>query len=269
MLSPLQTNVIQREVDANPVEVVLLDCVDSTNTWVLQQLKSGKQKPFVCFAEQQTGGRGRRGKSWVSPPFSSIYMSLAWSFELPMNELATLSLIMGLAVVKTLEKIGMTNVFLKWPNDVLVGEKKIAGILLETISSHGGSVAVIGVGLNYQMPAEFMGEVDCAWTDVSRVMKNTDTRGNNAVDRSQLAGQLLRGCIHMCEQYPEQRTALLQEFADHYDACKQQAVNVRLDSGAVLQGIVLGITGTGELRVQLENEIRVFNSAEISLRKTE
>ncbi len=267
MLSPLQTNIIQREVEliipADHLDVVLHDCVDSTNTWALQQLKSGRQKPFACFAEQQTAGRGRRGKSWVSPPYSSIYMSLAWSFKLPLNKLAALSLVMGLAVARALEKTGIEPVFLKWPNDVLVQDKKIAGILVETRSSNDGIDVVIGVGLNYQMPAELMRGVEVAWTDVCGQMD-----AGTIIDRSKLAGMLLRECIEICTQYPHKSPALLQEFAQNYDACKQQAINVRFNNGTTLEGVALGITDRGELRVQLGNEVRVFDSAEISLRKT-
>lgn len=248
---------------AGKCSVSLFESLDSTNEWVLQKIREGESMPFACFAEQQTQGRGRRGKCWTSPDTGNIYMSLAWLFELPVNQIGTLSLAIGMAVVKALEKSGIHNAMLKWPNDVLVDDKKIAGILIETarISDNKTSVCM-GVGLNYRLPVYSPDVPDQPWTDVVTSL-NLESEGG----RDQLATFLLQECVAMCERLPLEHERLVKDFHDQYDACAQQAVSVLLDDGRQLKGVACGVTSTGEIRILIDGEERVFNSAEISLRK--
>jgi BirA family biotin operon repressor/biotin-[acetyl-CoA-carboxylase] ligase len=263
MPEKLDLNRIQQAL-VNKCSVNLFDCVDSTNEWVLQKARDGEPMPFACFAEQQTQGRGRRGKRWVSPYGCNIYMSLAWLFEIPVGQIGVLSLATGLAVIKALEKTGIHNAMLKWPNDVLVEDKKIAGILIETARlSDKTTSAVIGVGLNYQLPEGSPDIPDQPWTDVMTTLKTEPEGGRNY-----LAGLLLRECMTMCERLPQEGEAFIDEFQNRYDACAQKTVSVILDNGEQLQGIASGITATGEIRILIDGKERVFNSAEISLRKS-
>ena len=249
--------------------VSLFDCVNSTNEWALKQIADGESMPFACFAEQQTQGRGRRGKSWTSPPMCNLYMSLAWRFDVPVNQIGALSLAMGLAVVKTLEKIGIQQVLLKWPNDVLVDDKKIAGILIEAAAANDKKTSVvIGVGLNYHFPDDELSVSspdipDQPWIDVVSVLQTEPDGGRN-----HLAGLLLQECLTMCERIPQDSVELINEFQKQYDACAQNEVNVILDNGEQLQGVAQGVTSKGEIRILIDGKERVFNSADISLRKS-
>jgi len=267
MPEKLELNRIQQALP-NKCSVSLFDSLDSTNEWVLKKVREGEPMPFACFAEQQTQGRGRRGKRWVSPPLCNIYMSLAWSFELPVSQIGVLSLAIGMAVVNTLEKIGIQHALLKWPNDVLVDDKKIAGILIETARiNHNKTSVVIGVGLNYQLsdtlsPGSLPETPDQPWTDVVTSLKLEPEAGRN-----QLAALLLQECMAMCERLPREQEKLIEEFQNQYDACARKAVSVVLDNGEQLQGVACGVTSTGEIRILIDGEERVFNSAEISLRK--
>jgi len=262
MPEKLNLNRIQKALEKK-CSVNLFESLDSTNEWVLQKVREGESMPFACFAEQQTQGRGRRGKHWISPPLCNIYMSLAWLFDLPVSQIGILSLSIGMAVAKTLEKTGVQNVMLKWPNDVLIDDKKIAGILIETASINDNQTSVvIGVGLNYLLPESLPEIPDQPWTDVVSSLKHPADGG-----RDQLAALLLQECMAMCERLPQEQDKLIEEFQYQYDACARKAVSVTMGNGEQLLGVACGVTSMGEIRILIDGEERVFNSAEISLRK--
>jgi len=238
-------------------ELVLFEKTDSTNEQALLKVKQGSVLPLACFAEEQTQGRGRRGKVWISPPGGSVYLSLAWQFDLPVSELGGLSLAMGVAVARVLKGIGLRQIGLKWPNDVLVDDRKIAGILIETTQlSSISTTAIIGIGLNFKLSDQLQVKPDQPWTDVV-------SSSNRKIE---LAGLLLRECMVICESFTQPECDLMAEYRE-YDICTQQPVNVYLEEGLVLQGMVVGFEASGEIRVLIDDDERLFNSAEISLRK--
>ena len=241
-------------------DLVLFEKTDSTNEQALLKVRQGCILPLACFAEEQTQGRGRRGKVWISPSGGSVYLSLAWQFDLPVSELGSLSLAMGVAVARVLKGIGLQQIGLKWPNDVLVDDRKIAGILIETTQlSSTSTTAIIGIGLNFKMPDQLQVKPDQPWTDVV-------SSSNCKIERSKLAGLLLRECMVICESFTQPECDLMAEYRE-YDICTQQPVNVYLEEGLVLQGMVVGFEASGEIRVLIDDDERLFNSAEISLRK--
>lgn len=245
-----------------PGGVHLFDTINSTNDWALEELKQGRELPFVCIADHQSKGRGRRGRHWLSPPGANIYMSLAWHFELAVGKLGVLSLAQGVAVIKALKKIGINDAWLKWPNDVLINDEKIAGILVETSGVRANSCnAVIGMGVNYRMPENIVSETDMCWTDVAH---STD---DIIPDRNVLAAMLLNEAVGMCRLYQQKSTALLSDFKHELDELTGKDVNVYRENGDQLTGTVLGINETGELRVLIEGNERVFNCADVSLKK--
>ncbi len=262
-------------IHAGPIDAAAItDCLNqfcdvsvygeiaSTNEQALDMFRQGKQVPFACFAESQSQGRGRRGNAWLSPASSNIYMSLAWCFECPVNQLAQLSLVMAVAVARCLETIGLAEVAVKWPNDVLVGGEKIAGILIETASiSHQRSEVVIGIGLNYAMPESVKKRLSQPVTDICSQLGTVPLRGRNGV-----AGLLLDECMVVCQSYFHDVDKLMHEYRDCYDVCAGKQVRILLEDGGQLEGRSLGIAATGELRVEINGEERMFNSAEVSLR---
>ena len=132
--------------------VLVYDSIDSTNAEALRAIERGQAAPFVVLSERQTAGRGRRGRKWVSPFAENIYYSLVLRIEGGMRQLEGLSLVVGLAVMQTLRELGIAAAGLKWPNDVLVGQKKIAGILLELVGDPADVChVVLGVGINVNM----------------------------------------------------------------------------------------------------------------------
>jgi len=122
--------------------------LDSTNRYLLTGAQEGWPSGAVCLAEQQTAGRGRQGRSWLTPFGASLAYSLLWRFAGPLEALSGLSLATGLAVARVLKGAGVSEVGLKWPNDVWWQGRKLGGILLESGGSAGDFYVVAGVGLN-------------------------------------------------------------------------------------------------------------------------
>ncbi len=259
------------------LDVVVHQSIDSTNSWCLQQSKSGRSLPFVCFAEEQSSGRGRRGKRWLMSS-NNIAMSLAWPFVLSEQPLYLLPLSIALAIVATLENFGVKQVQVKWPNDVYVQGKKIAGILIETqpVKSErpdndvaGKHVAVvIGLGLNYEMR-------DCERVNGNEPLLLTDiceqiTLQKTALkpERSVVASELLCNVVAVCQNFMRASEESLKKFRGSYDFCKQKQVDIILDK-EVLSGVAQGVNDDAELLVLIDGELRVFNSAEVSVRPGE
>ena len=131
--------------------------IDSTNSWLIKQKDiDGK----ICLAENQTSGRGRSGKSWIGYSNSSILISLGWGLN--GRDIQGLSLVSGLAVMQSLLQFNVSDVKLKWPNDVFISGKKVGGILIEISGSH----CVIGIGLNVSMPNAANELIDQPWIDL-------------------------------------------------------------------------------------------------------
>lgn len=264
MTNKYDKEIVQQQIEGCvfPGGVHFFDSIDSTNDWSLEELKRGREPPFVCVSDHQSKGRGRRGRHWLSPPGANIYMSLAWHFEMSADRLGILSMALGVAVIKALNKIGINDAWLKWPNDVLINNEKIAGILVETSDVRANSCnAVIGIGLNYRMPENITPDTEMCWTDVAH------SSDDIIPDRNSLAAMLLNEAVSMCRLYQQKSTALLSDFKHELDALKGKQVSVHLETGDQLTGTVLGINEIGELRVLIEGNERVFNSADVSLKK--
>lgn len=281
----MKVNCLQREDLAAAVALksdVMLDVtvhasIDSTNSWSLQQSKSGKALPFACFAEEQTAGRGRRGKRWLMSSHNNIAMSLAWPFVLSEQTLHLLPLSVALAIVATLENFGLKQVQVKWPNDIYVQGKKIAGILIETQPVKSGQVAdaagdrkyvavVIGLGLNYQMmdSDQVLEGVPLAFTDICEQARLQALAVKPS--REAVAAELLCNVVAECQRFRFAAEENLKKFQATYDFCKQKKVDVILDNNEKLSGIAQGVNENAELLVLIDGELCAFNSAEVSVR---
>lgn len=253
------------------IDVVVHDSVDSTNSWSLQQCKTGKTLPFACFAEEQISGRGRRGKQWQMSAYSNIAMSLSWSFAQSNMQLHLLPLSIAMAIVNTLEDIGLHHVQVKWPNDVLVQGKKIAGILIETLPVNEKEIAVvIGIGLNYKMPelkirSELTGKGSyIEITDIDQEL--SDQAAGRQCDRTSVASALLKNVLTAVQNSQSSTSSCLEIFRKNYDFCRDKTVDVIQDDQQVVSGIAQGVNDNAELLVLINGQQRVFNSAVVSVK---
>ncbi|MCI0508118.1 MAG: biotin--[acetyl-CoA-carboxylase] ligase, partial [Gammaproteobacteria bacterium] len=154
-----------------PGKIEVLWEIDSTNRYLSQQSVSSGAAGMTCLAEMQSAGRGRRGRTWVSPLGGNIYLSQLWKFNGGPAQLSGLSLAAAVAVVRVIHQFGVKEARLKWPNDVLVSGKKLAGILLEmTGESNGPTKVIAGVGINVRLPEIALQEIDQPVTSLQSLL---------------------------------------------------------------------------------------------------
>ncbi|MCK8686671.1 bifunctional biotin--[acetyl-CoA-carboxylase] ligase/biotin operon repressor BirA [Pseudomonas umsongensis] len=237
--------------------VLVFDSIDSTNAEALRAIERHQAAPFLVLAERQTAGRGRRGRKWVSPFAENVYYSLVLRVEGGMRQLEGLSLVVGLAVMQVLRELGVPGVGLKWPNDVLVGQKKIAGILLELVGDPADVChVVLGVGINVNM--QMTDEVDQQWTSMR-------LESGKAFDRNRLVaalGEMLHK--YLARHQTDGFSAIQAEWEQHH---LWQGRAVSLIAGAnQIDGEVLGIDSQGALRLKVGGVEKVFSGGELSLR---
>ena len=219
-------------------ELHVLSSVDSTNRFLLDRPRPRPGAAAACVAELQTRGRGRNGRSWTSTFGRNIYLSLDRVFELPLAELAGISLAAGVALARTLGRQGLEGHCLKWPNDVHVGQRKLAGVLVEASGETGGPArTVIGIGINLRVEPEDAGQIDQPWTDLAAAMTAPPSR-------NRLAADLLNALLGACAQYQVSGLSPFLDEWSEYDRYQGQPVEL-LMGDRVIRGRYRGLDGTG------------------------
>lgn len=234
--------------------------LDSTNTYLLA--RAGEEWPggAVCLAERQQAGRGRQGRSWVSPFGAGLFGSLLWRFDGQPAALSGLSLATGVAVARSLRALGVAEVGLKWPNDVLWRERKLGGILLESGASARTLHVVAGIGLNVALPRQAALAIDQPWVDLREIL------GNGGVSRNRLAALLINELVEIFGRFEQGGFAdLAQEWAG-FDLMAGRRVRLRLPNAAVT-GIVRGVDASGALLLEsADGRVNTYLGGEIGLR---
>ncbi len=236
---------------------------DSTNSRLLTVVDLPGGKADVCIAEQQSAGRGRRGRAWVAPFGCGLYLSLSWLFPEPPRQLSALSLAVGVAVLRALEKLGARGIRVKWPNDVLVGDRKLGGILCELRAEAGGpAYVVIGIGLNARLTAAARRTIAATGVEAADL---TEAMATKRAGRNEVAAAIIDQLITALEAFQQ---AGLQSFVNEWrDADALHGVTVRVAVGDVVHpGIARGIDADGALMLETPAGLLRFISGEVSLR---
>ncbi len=245
------------QIDASPWPIYIHHSLDSTNAEALRSIESGVTAPFVIMAERQSAGRGRRGRKWVSPFAENIYYSLVLRIEGGMRQLEGLSLVVGLAVLNALKGVGVSEVGLKWPNDVLVGKKKISGILLELVGDPADVChVVLGIGINVNM--RVASEVDQAWTSLF-------LESGSTINRNVLVSRLNESLLMYLRRHELSGFSALQSEWELNHLWQGREVSLIAGVHQV-NGTVVGIDEQGALRMSVDGEEKVFSGGELSLR---
>ncbi len=237
---------------------VLLEC-SSTNQYLLEYLEKNQLKNCVVLAETQTQGRGRRGRHWVSPFASNIYMSLSWQMDISIAEMAGLSLVVAISVAKALQKFEVNDVMLKWPNDVYVAGRKLAGVLLELRGeSNSPCSAIIGIGVNVNMPKDATNKIDQPWVDMQQLL-------NRQVNRNEVAAMILNELIPRLQQFNNKGFSGFTGEWEQLDLLAGKAITIEghMQPG---EGIARGVDKQGALLVEYKGEIQALYSGEVSIR---
>ena len=196
-----------------------------------------------CFiAEEQTSGRGTKGKKWLSPYGENIYLSLAWKESLPLHKTEGLSLAVAVAITKILNQTLDLEINIKWPNDLILEGKKLGGILIETSTAQNTTDIVIGLGLNVLMKKRDIYKIDKEWTSI---LYHT----NKILDRNKISGLLLNSLLDLTNKFKNYGFKHYKESFEELNFLKGKNCKVITETESNLMGKASGVTDKGELLI--------------------
>ena len=234
--------------------------LDSTNYYLRSIAQQEKTSGHVCIAEHQSKGVGTRGRQWISPFGSNVYLSLYWKFDCGPATLGGLSLAVAVAVARAIEEIGVIGVELKWPNDIVFRNQKLGGILLEMSGdAYGPCNVVIGIGLNISMSAASGAVIDQPWTDLKSVAPDKN------ISRNLIASNILNQLILVVQEFQNSGFEPFLKEWQLKDGIRGKSVKLLLSDNEQF-GVVKGIDKYGALLLETENGIQCYSSGEVSMR---
>lgn len=214
--------------------------IDSTNCYALDAARAGEPAGLVVVADHQSAGRGRLGRTWEAPAGASLLMSVLLRPTIRLEAMHLLTMAAGLAMADAVEAVAGFAPTIKWPNDLLVGDRKLAGMLTEAEVTDGTVTAVVvGIGVNVQ------------WTDFPPEIAETATACNLVAGRTVSRDDLL---VAFIEGY-DARLADLDAVPEDYRArlgTLGQRVRIELADGA-FEGLAVGVADDGSLEVRLDD----------------
>jgi len=240
-------------------KVEVHNLIDSTNSYLMRRLPNQNVPGQVCIAEYQSAGRGRRGRQWISPFGSHIYLSMYWYLEQGMSAAMGLSVVAALAVSDAIKVLYQVDVELKWPNDIYFNGVKLAGILIDL---EGQAMepchCVIGIGLNIKMPAKSAKLVDQPWIDLSSAI-------GVEIDRNILAANIISALLKRLATHSETgiNTMVAQWHSQDFYFNKPVAL---ITGEKVTRGICRGINAQGALMLEVNGQVGPIYGGEVSLR---
>lgn len=238
-------------------QLTVLSVTNSTNQYLMEHIED-LQSGDACVAEYQQAGRGRRGRQWFSPFGANLYLSMYWRLEQGPAAAAGLSLVVGIVMAEVLQKLGADKVKVKWPNDLYMNDKKLAGILVELSGKAGDSAnVIIGAGINLLMKEPDANIVNQAWANLQE--------SGLQIDRNELVIELVTALRQSLQLFEVEG---LNAFIDRWqplDNFLDRRVKLLIGDKEIF-GIARGIDEQGALRLEIDGVIKTFIGGEISLR---
>lgn len=215
----------------------------------------------ACFAEHQTAGRGRFGRHWHSPFGANIFFSCRWTVEQDVSDFSGFSLMISLAVIDALNQFGVSDLQVKWPNDIIWQGKKLAGILVEMqAESNGITQVIIGIGINVNMGAHASNEIHQPWASVDTILGQPQ-------DRNQLAGLLLSQLMQKLAIFSQQGFNYFHPLWSKYDALAGKKIGLKVGKKTIY-GIAQGVNTQGYLLVEdNDHVVHACSSGETTILK--
>ncbi len=260
VLSPLEEKIIREHLNScglNNIRTVdVLSSISSTNDYLLNS-ELANREISVCVAEQQTQGRGRYGHQWESPAAVNLYLSMSWPLQVWKEECEPLSLWLLITIAELLEKCGCSGIQLKWPNDICVDNKKLAGILIERKVSQTKNALVIGVGLNVAMSISNDVEIETPWTDLLSIKPDWQ------LSRNELTANVVSDLYATLSKLEQNRLIDLSSKWNRYDMLLNKKVEF-LYKEKNETGCVKGVDGLGKIILDMNGKLENLHSAHIS-----
>ena len=243
--------------------IYIVKKTSSTNDDAKISLRKDNLKITAFFAERQTSGRGRNKRNWISPFGKNIYFSFAWKADLNLNQLDGLSLATAVVVAKSIQKTIPAKIGIKWPNDLMISNKKMGGILIETKAIDKNiSEVIIGIGLNVNMSPEEGSAINQQWTSMSNY-------ADSLLDRNLIAGITLNSILQLSAEFKELGFSFYKKsFQDLHVLNKKRCV-VSFPKGEKLYGNVIGVNDRGEILITNNDNTLALSHGEVSIRESE
>ncbi|AFK01213.1 bifunctional biotin--[acetyl-CoA-carboxylase] ligase/biotin operon repressor BirA [Cronobacter sakazakii] len=240
--------------------VTVLPVIDSTNQYLLDRL-SELESGDACIAEYQQAGRGRRGRKWFSPFGANLYLSMYWRLEQGPAAAIGLSLVIGIVMAEVLHELGAGQVRVKWPNDLYLHDRKLAGILVELTGKTGDAAQiVIGAGINLAMRQVESDIVNQGWINLQEA--------GIKVDRNELAVRLIEKLRASLREFEQEGLAPFLSRWEKLDNFIHRQVKLIIGDREIY-GISRGIDNQGALLLEQNGVIKPWMGGEISLRSAE
>lgn len=267
--SPLSSHLVEAHIAPELRERLhdLRVCWNTTSTNAdLLALPPPRGRFSVRLAEHQSAGRGRRGRSWLAAPGAALCLSWSWRFDALPPHIGSLGLAIGIAAVGTLHSLGFEGAGLKWPNDVVTDEGKLAGILIELVSeSAGPALVVIGIGMNVTLSGALREAVRAEGNHACDLRSLSAGAGQRLPDRNELAARLVSDGVAMLQQWERQGFAPLMADWQRLDRLRGKEVVLR-GPARELRGIARGVDIDGALLIDDGYTVHRCSSGEASVR---
>ena len=223
-------------------EIILFEEIDSTNAESLRLLKAGRTGSWIVLAQSQTAGRGRGGRTWSSYPGAGVYLSLVRRFTLDADALQSLSLVTAISLHAALTALGVQNLQLKWPNDVLHEKRKLAGILLELHKLGSSLIIVFGVGRKRHLPSQEVKEIGRQVTDLNSLTANE-------VNKEELVALFINALLPNVINFEERGFSPFQDAWNRLDCYINHDIVIQ-NGGQRIIGKSLGVDTSGAQLMQ-------------------
>jgi BirA family biotin operon repressor/biotin-[acetyl-CoA-carboxylase] ligase len=262
LIDPPRVHTLLKEASGRFQVVAVAEC-PSTNTVLMRRAAEGAASGTALVADRQTAGRGSRGRAWVASPGAGLTFSVLWVFPGGLARLSGLSLAVGVAVARALARCGADGVRLKWPNDVLHGDAKLGGILVELDGDDesGAARAVVGIGLNLRLPEDIGDAAIGALppTALDRIVAAP-------IDRHVLLAALLVELARVFDRFTADGFAGLRDAWDACHAWQGRPVRLLRDGRIEKEGVCAGADADGALLLRTADGLERCLSGDLSLR---
>lgn len=240
--------------------LTVLPVIDSTNQYLMERLDE-LHSGDACIAEYQHAGRGRRGRQWFSPFGANLYLSMYWRLEQGPAAAVGLSLVIGIVMAEVLQELGASDVRVKWPNDLYLRDRKLAGILVELTGKTGDAAQiVIGAGINLAMRSVATNIVNQGWINLQEA--------GIQVNRNELAVRLIKQLRFSLKQFEQEGLTPFLLRWEKLDNFINRKVKLIIGDKEI-PGISRGINEQGALLLEQDGMIKPWMGGEISLRSAE
>jgi len=224
--------------------------IGSTNTYLLGQSPPLPGRLRVVIADQQTAGRGRHSRRWVSPPGAGLWLSLAYTFAPAPRHMSSLTLAVGVGIVRALRDLGISGVHLKWPNDIVARDGKLGGILTEVQARGDTATVITGIGINLDLPSDASQEIESDWArqpvDMRRIADTVPVR-------EMLAARIVDALYQVMQRFAADGLAgFAADWAEH-DWLRGREITVDMPDRQIT-GIAAGIDKDGALLIDTGRE---------------